>query len=851
MALSGFDESFYLDGKLTALKATYQEWTTKTTADLKATLQSMGFTPEQHYQKFGYAEGLNPNKYFNSDQYVLFKAKSMFAANLFISIDAAKAAFLKAWPTNPYDHYLKYGGTEGIDPSNLFDSSAYLTSKLADLKADNATLYSSWTTADVAKAIANAGMTPLGHYLQYGKTEGVDPTPVPLNEAISDEDIATPGASAVLTVNQDTVVGAKIDGPIFTSTMTGAQIQTLTTVDKITGTSAVTDVLNATLNGTEASTKPTINGIETVNLTAILPIASVFDAENSAGIKLIGSVDSSANLTIRNLAAGTNAQVISTAGSVSTLFQYANSVVSGTTDSVTLYANNIGRGDVALVNQRVNLRGETAGGFETLNVVSTGAASRLLDLGSDPTVGIGVSSTAVGNALRTVNVTGDANFRVDNALLNVTKVDATGFTGNLRVSLDAAKDVTVIGGKGADRFNFAGGLTNTDSVDGGDGRDTIVVTTNTAIADGNKISNVEILHNQAGAATIYNLAKVASLDAVIHDSTFAGTYNNMTKVGAADVTKGVTQLNTGAVTVSVADAGGLGSNSDVLQVTVGTATQLATFVAGAITTGAVETINVKVVDVAGLTATAGGAFINADAALGTVNFTGGSVGTIFWAGGMGGSGINLTKIDGSAFIGNLWTAGNAFSQVIKGGSGDDFLSTGGRQAFADTVAADSLSGGAGSDTFVFANSDAALTSANVTTAAASTADGISELTAITDLNLGGNTVATAVDRINVNALTTMTADAVIVVNSGIASAMAGATLGIALDTLVNAGGVLAPAVAAANTYAGLFTYGADTFLVAANATATGDTFGAGAAGTDLVIKVTGVTGTLDTADFIV
>lgn len=146
--------------------------------------------------------------------------------------------------------------------------------------------------------------------------------------------------------------------------------------------------------------------------------------------------------------------------------------------------------------------------------------------------------------------------------------------------------------------------------------------------------------------------------------------------------------------------------------------------------------------------TATGVTVTGDATTASIEIKGGATGVAFAHTLAGATGAALASIDGSAFIGNLTVAGNANSQVIKGGLGNDNISTGGRAAFADTVSADVLTGNAGADTFVFATADAALIGANLTTAAASTNDGYSEIVAITDLNLGGAVAGTAVDLIN-------------------------------------------------------------------------------------------------------
>jgi hypothetical protein len=421
----------------------------------------------------------------------------------------------------------------------------------------------------------------------------------------------------------------------------------------------------------------------------------------------------------------------------------------------------------------------------------------------------------------------------------------------------------VTGGSGNDYFDFGATLSNADKVNGGDGRDTIAVTDNTGLGDGNQVSNVEILRYNGGVADgrIFDLAKVSSFDAVVHATANTATYNNLAKAGAGDAAKGVTQLGTGAITVNVKDANALGSNSDVLYLKVGDGTQAGTYVAGAVTTAAVEKVVIDVKDAGANTATAGGAFLTADAALSTVEFKGGSLGVAFNAGQIGGvnTGAALTNIDASSFIGDLTVAGNAFSQVIKGGSGNDTLSTGGRPAFKAGAVADALTGGSGGDTFVFLSSndptaDTILTDANLTTIdkpANVAATNRGEIATITDLNLGGANAGTAVDRIGFTGggpLDLVKAANIIVVNGGAVTPMTGADLGDAADKLVN-GGVLGGTATAGTAKFGLFSWGGDTYLIGSEQKTTNDTFGA-VAGADIIIKVTGVTGTLDPSDII-
>ncbi|GAB2795192.1 hypothetical protein GCM10027040_21970 [Halomonas shantousis] len=191
MALQGFNKEYYLTAKLDALQsdpATSAEWQGSDTVALEQTLiNDYGLTPEEHYIRYGYQEGLAPNAYFNSEEYIYAKAQDMVndGSSDFNSIDEARDYFLSAWNGNVYQHYLEYGASEGINPSNDFDSSAYLQAKLADLQTNGETQYQS--TQDVLNAFDAAGLTPLGHFLAYGQAEGLSAPTVPVEEAVPDE----------------------------------------------------------------------------------------------------------------------------------------------------------------------------------------------------------------------------------------------------------------------------------------------------------------------------------------------------------------------------------------------------------------------------------------------------------------------------------------------------------------------------------------------------------------------------------------------------------------------------------------------------------------------------------------
>jgi len=176
MALQGFDKAYYLGQKLAELQATETEWVGKTTDFLETVLSNVyGLTAEEHYAQFGWEEGLSPNPYFNAEEYKLAKAQQLFDSGKYLTVESALAAFESAWQQDPYQHYIKYGAGESINPSNAFDATQYFADKLAALQADPATA-ADWAgkeAADVQNAFLNAGLTAIEHFMLYGKDEGL------------------------------------------------------------------------------------------------------------------------------------------------------------------------------------------------------------------------------------------------------------------------------------------------------------------------------------------------------------------------------------------------------------------------------------------------------------------------------------------------------------------------------------------------------------------------------------------------------------------------------------------------------------------------------------------------------
>jgi len=180
----GFNKEYYLATRLAKLQAEDSSWIGKDTASLDATFKDSGLTAKGHYNLYGYLEGLNPNQYFNRNEYLLAKARAMYLAGGYASIEMAKQAFKATWPQDLYQHYIKHGAAQGINPSNLFDESAYLSDKLASLRAEGKD-QGIKSIDELRELFASLGITALSHYCQFGIAEGLSATPVSASASAS------------------------------------------------------------------------------------------------------------------------------------------------------------------------------------------------------------------------------------------------------------------------------------------------------------------------------------------------------------------------------------------------------------------------------------------------------------------------------------------------------------------------------------------------------------------------------------------------------------------------------------------------------------------------------------------
>lgn len=350
-----------------------------------------------------------------------------------------------------------------------------------------------------------------------------------------------------LTRFTDALAAHEFTGYLDYNQFTGKDEQTLTDSDRLTGTDATDDLLFAQL--ANASTRPTLNGVEIVSIDAKANNVAL-DLADANGVKTIINTRSNeaSALTFSNLKNLVDVVVRATNGNTEVKFN--GSVVAGTADALNLTVDGAG---VKAAPSKF-----TANGIETLNITAAGAASVL-------------SEVAVGGNLKTVTITGDQNLTIGTKTgdavknagtpqaettngftgANIETVDASAATGNLFLNLvaSAGRDQTVKTGTGADVV-VTGKLMATDTFDLGAGNDRLVLAgtganSNNASQEAAKLIGVEEVETREVGArlNLTNAADVKLLAVADLGTGVVGTsagFNNVTAVksGTAVVYEG-------------------------------------------------------------------------------------------------------------------------------------------------------------------------------------------------------------------------------------------------------------------------------------------------------------------------
>lgn len=597
-----FDADAYMQNKLAQLKA--QEPDAGWTLDkVYNAFRDAGFVGTEgqyeHFVKFGAAEEVAPNAYFDADEYYAAKAKQYYEEELKQEFTGSEEqiarvkAKIKDAGMNAWTHYQQFGSAEGVNPSNAFDASDYCAAKAAAMikaeqKAPDGT---DWTAEKIAKAIDDAGMSVLEHYLTYagtgeGEVAAGSIFPVPEDEQVV---VPNPGKTFVLKKGIEQLQGTSGDD-VFKAESSGMD------AGDVTDGGAGNDTLE--VYG-DAELKGTFTNIENLVIVDAVQANNDKDIDLSAfsgsftlkgGSDKVVAVD---NVTGQKLVLDGTTEGITLTANMADTQTSANLVSQNAENAVKFSLTGKVLTDVNLVTDGANA--DTISGTDTIknvNVTATGDAEvtleKMSELKNVTVAGAGAVDLTVVGSVNSV----DASANAGGVTVDLSGADEAVFkggTGKDSITVDGSKAAHDLGA-GDDTLTFNAALGEKGTVEGGEGTDTISV----AAA---KLSDLAAEFKNGDITGFEVLSVSDSLIAGIDMANFAGI-DHLTLAGiSADVTvshmqSGSTlELGTGnyasVITVEVdgADAG----QDDVLNIelTHGTPSTSAK-----VTVQDVETINI-------------------------------------------------------------------------------------------------------------------------------------------------------------------------------------------------------------------------------------------------------------------
>lgn len=792
-----FDADVYMQNKLAQMQASDPDYSW---GDLLEAFAGAGYVgPEgyyAHFVQFGAAEDVAPNAYFDADEYYAAKAKQYYEEELkqeFTGSEyqiATVKTLINAAGYNAWTHYQQFGSAEGVNPSNAFDASDYCAAKAEAMNAagQKDPDGNDWTAESIAKAIDDAGMSVLEHYLTYAGTGEGEVAAGSTYPVSGDEQVVVPSGETIVIDELDSTIaytGSAGDDKFYLknnntglhayNTLDGGEgNDTLILDGKDLGGATIRNIENLVVNGGTGAdydmslfaTSFTLNGGR-AQLT------------NVAGQKLV--TDNAMNLTVEMAAGQASVDLTSlNRDSVQTV------VLQGDSLSSVKLAVDEGAHEVNFSNSdaKVTDLAITATVSEAENDVAEVNAEALDELANVTVAGAGAVELTVadGDKLKAVN--------------------AAENTGGVTVDLSEADNAAFTGGAGADKLTVEGSkvahtlgagddtvvvsdaafadLAKGFSVDGGEGTDTLQMSATLAgeFKTADVATNFEILQLVGGNGTV-DLDNFGDIDHVAVGALDAPlTLNNMGNGGLLEYVAAPSQNVT--VSVKGADTG----KTDVLNVTIADDEEVT---AGTLTVANVETINITAdnTDLGEDGPVEHTMTLTADAAT-AVNISGDAELSLTLTGSN-----KITKIDASSNTGgltvnlaNINNAANAFV-TLTGSSADDTITMG---------IGNVITGGEGKDAFTATQA----TGANATVS----------YSTIMDFKVG--------DTLTIGSRANDVKKVVV-------------TEEMTFDQAVNT------ALAAVSTEVAWFEYKGNTYVVADN-DGSGDTFGAN----DYIVKLNGI-----------
>ena len=610
--------------------------------------------------------------------YPTFQTATEFATEFLGNLVPEASAEAKAEGVTIIEGMLAAGSSRGaiileaatylaaLDESNAsFGSSAALFNHRVEVAT-----YHTITSEAAAPWAIPASVTSSDDSVATGKG-AVDTALTPAAVAVDAKSItltttADTGASATGTSADDTFSGAVVGA--------GAAGTTLQAGDILDGGDGSDTLL---ISSTGAAGTYSLLGVQSSGIETI----SVNDFTNAGVVTIDGALISGVTSYILNASGDDGDVTFSNAGAIASAkmsngtgdltINYTAAASAGTADVQTLAVSNITAGSFA------------SAGVETISVTGS--------LTNNTITGIS------GSKLTTLNLSGDKNLTVTNALANtVTTVDGSGTSGKLSFSVTAGGNATITGGSANDTIGMAGGLTNKDVIDGGDGDDLVTIdiadngggTNATQNFTGWQLSNVETVRAGINDATGTDIDAKAADNFELH--LIAATDDRDATVNNIGATDTVGIINNSAGTLQLGDVA-LNLEDDT-----GTADAMSVKLVAA--SNADQTLDLLTLDDAAESATiavSGATGTGKEYTLSSLVADGAKTitinGTSNFITQLDQSGTNVTTtVDASGLTGTFgFTEGVANNLTIKGASGKNTIAMG-----ATLNASDSITGGA-------------------------------------------------------------------------------------------------------------------------------------------------------------
>ena len=613
-----FDPTVYMQNKLAQMQATDPAYAM---SDLVAAFAKAGFVgPEgyfQHFQQFGAAEEVAPNAYFNANEYYAAKAAQFYGDKFDgseLQIAQVKTLINKEG-MNAWTHYQQFGSAEGVNPSNAFDASDYCAAKAAAMikagqKAPDGT---DWTAEKIAKAIDDAGMSVLEHYLTYAGT-GEGEVAAGSTFPVSDDDqVLVPSGKTIVIDEDDSTIaytGSAGDDKFYLkdestnlhayNTLDGGEgNDTLILDEKDLGGATIRNIENLVVRGGEGNTYD----LSAFSTSFTLEKAgTAVTVDNVTDQKLVVSgtasgIPSASTLTV-NMAAGQASVDLASQNRAAAHHQHTFKLVGDSLTSVKLAVDE-GAAAVDFTNStaKVTDLAITATVSEVKNDKADVVATTLGELANVTVAGDGAVKLTVANSdkLKTVNATDNTGgVEVDLSNAKLAKVAFTGGDGDDSLKLGGSAAAHTLGA-GDDTLNYTAGLDGGGSVAGGEGTDTISLMNGKlgALATDFKngsITGFEALTVTDKLANDIDMADYAGINHLTVAGTSATKVENMQSGSTLELTDSAD--NPFEVSVKGASEG----KADVLNIAL---TGDTTVDGKAITVAAVENINVVATDTDG------------------------------------------------------------------------------------------------------------------------------------------------------------------------------------------------------------------------------------------------------------